>query len=749
MERKDRIYSYINSKEYIPLKFEELKSVLCVPDEDSDSFGNILSELVDEGKIFLTKKQRYDSCKRAGFVRGRLSCSPNGRFGFVIPEDGEADLFIIPSGLSDAYDGDTVLGVIDEKYGKGGKPEGHIVRVISRGNERITGVIKRFDGVFYHISPDSKRLYASVRVPVEAASEANIGDRVLVEITDYPEEGIIMGAVTKVFGSANELKSNIEAIINEHSVKQEFDAETLTEAEKAPKRVSQKEISKRLDLRDKLIITIDGDDARDFDDAVSVERLDGGGFMLGVHIADVTAYVKPGSALDGEAFLRGTSVYLADRVIPMLPFELSNGICSLNPKVNRLTLSVFMRIDENGEITFERLAKTVIRSSERMTYNNVAALLEKPSDRLLKKYGYLLPMLSDMRTLADILHRSREKRGSINFDFPEARIIVNDKGEPTDIVKEERKISHKIIEEFMLAANETIAQLAFWAEIPFVYRIHEPPAPDKTEEFNKFIQNFGYALKGKFDKDNPIHPKEFCRVLEKIKGTTEETMISTYMLRSLMKAEYSCENLGHFGLAAKYYCHFTSPIRRYPDLIIHRILKEFIDGQETSQFSSVVPAAAKHSSDTEIEAEYCERDVDDLMKTFYMQSFIGEEFPATVSSLTSFGMFVQLDNTVEGLIRLDSMKDDFYEYDENAREIRGIRSGTVYKIGVRLDATLVKCDLLTRRIDFVRVCDFSPAVIKNALKASMPAKAFGKDKKSRPYGKHRAAGKQKYRHRRK
>lgn len=725
MDRKERIFQYINSKEYIPLPKPELAAVLCVPNEDMDEFSQLLDELISEGKIFLTKKKRYDSTSRAGFIRGKLSCSPNGRFGFVIPDDGGEDIFIVPNGFLDAYNSDTVLTVIDTKNPKNKKSEGHITKIIKRGNQTLCGVIKSFDGEYFHISPDNLKIYASLRVKAENSMGADIGQRVLMTITEYPKEGEIHAAVTKILGNSNDLKSNIEAIIEEHSIKQEFDTKTLDEAKNSPKRVTQKEIEKRLDLRDKLIITIDGDDARDFDDAVSVEKCGEDEYLLGVHIADVTEYVKEGTALDNEAFLRGTSVYLADRVIPMLPVELSNGICSLNPKVNRLTLSVFMRITKSGEITLDKISKTVIRSSERMTYNDVADLLENPTPALLKKYEYLMPHLYNMRDVAKILYNRREVRGSINFDFPESHIKVDDEGNPIEIIKTERRISHKIIEEFMLAANETVAELAFWAELPFVYRVHEPPTPDKTTEFNRFIMNFGYSLKGKFDKDNPIHPKAFCQVIEKIKGSDEEEMISTYMLRSLMKAEYKCENLGHFGLAAKYYCHFTSPIRRYPDLLIHRILKRFIDGEDTSAFSHITPAAAKNSSDTEIEAEYCERDVDDLMKTAFMQEFIGDEFEAVVSSVTSFGVFVRLENTVEGLIRLDSMKDDFYEYSEDEKLVRGTKTQNEIRIGTRLLVVLVNCDIMTRRIDFVRSEDFSYSVFEK----------FTKKKKSlhRPY----------------
>ena len=727
MERKDKVYSYINSKVYIPLKLDELKNVLCVPEEDNLEFENILTELIDEGKIFKTRKNRFDSTVRAGFIRGRLSCSSIGRFGFVTPEDSGEDIFITPSGLMGAYHNDTVLCVIDTKGHKGAKAEGHIVKIIKRGNEKLTGIIKKSDGLYYHISPDSMRIYASVRVPINQAQDAKIGDRVLAEIISYPDDGVINAIVVKNLGKADDLKSYVEAIICEHSIKEEFEKETLIEAQNAPKRVSQKEIANRLDLRDKLIITIDGEDARDFDDAISIEKIDNDMFMLGVHIADVTAYVLPDSALDKEAFKRGTSVYLADRVIPMLPVELSNGICSLNPHVNRLALSVFMKIDKNGNITFDGLKKTVIRSSERMTYDDVAALLENPDDRLLKKYEYLMPMLNDMNSLSKILEKRRMMRGSINFDFPEAKISVDETGKPTSIYKYERKISHKIIEEFMLAANETVAQLAFWAELPFVYRVHEPPSIEKIEEFNRFLHNFNLGIKENFKKDAPLHPTAFCDILNKIKGTPEEEMISTHMLRSLMKAEYRPENLGHFGLAAKFYCHFTSPIRRYPDLIIHRILKCFIDSEDVQKFSRITPLAAHHSSQTEIEAEYCERDTDDLMRAAFMSSFIGDEFSGVVSSVTNFGIFVRLENTVEGLIRLESMKDDFYEYDENKKTVTGKNNNRVYKIGTSLDVLLVNCDLLTRRIDFIRSEDYSLDVFKKFRKPSQ--KTFTKKPK--------------------
>lgn len=714
-ERKEKILKYIKSKEYLPLKFDEMAAVLCVPEEDFDELSNILDELVKEGRVKLTKKKRYQPTDD-DIISGTLLCNAYGFYAFFKPDDeNEEEIFITGEKLNGAMHTDRVLVSIDIKNPSSGKREGHVIKILERGIKRTTGIIKREKKNTFLVEPDNKKIYQNIIINKTDAQDANVGDRVLAEVTDYAND-TLFGIVTKNLGSGDEIRSNVEAIIEEYSIKQEFFEETIIEAEKAPKRVSPKEIEKRLDLRDKTIFTIDGDDARDFDDAVSVEMV-GDKYLLGVHIADVTHYVKEGSSLDAEALLRGTSVYLADRVIPMLPKTLSNGICSLNPKVNRLTLSVFMKIDKQGNVEFESLKKSVIRSCERLTYNDVADMLE--GKKTISKYEYIMPDLLNMQKLAEILYKRRQKRGSINFDFPEAKVITNDFGEPVDIVKTERRVSHKMIEEFMLVANETVAELAFWGELPFVYRVHEPPTIEKVQDFNRFLINFGYGLKGKIDEDNPVHPKAFQQVAEKIKGTREEIMISTYMLRSLMKADYRPENLGHFGLAAKYYCHFTSPIRRYPDLMIHRILKSYIDGWDSDKFSEIVKEASKNSSDREQAAEYCERDVDDMMKAAFMSQFLGESFNATVSSVTGFGMFVELENTVEGLIRLADMKDDYYEYDEPSRTIRGKRSLKEYKIGDKIDVVLVRTNLLERQIDFVREEDFD-GTIKEERKPQKP-----------------------------
>lgn len=707
MDRKERIYAYMLSKEYIPLRLEELAAVLDVPAEDMDELALILDELLREGKIFLTKRKRYEASQKQGLTAGRLRCSGYGFFGFVTPEtEDEADIYIHGDKLNSALDGDRVLVQIDGADNRTGRREGHVVRILTHGNTQLTGVIeKNVDGIF-RIRPDSIRIYAKILAPAQDSPDARPGDRVLTEIIDYAVDGKLTGRIVKVLGDASSLKSNVDAILFTAGIQREFTSETLEQAGNIPQEISPADISGRLDLRDKLIFTIDGNDARDFDDAVSIDLLANGNYSLGVHIADVTHYVTPASPLDKEAFARGTSVYLPDRVIPMLPTILSNGICSLNPHVDRLTLSVFMEIDQAGKTVSFSLKKSVIRSAERMTYDDVATLLEDEDEQLSQRYMALVPVLNKMKELAAILHQRREERGSINFDFAESKIIVDDSGEPIDIVRAERKISHKIIEEFMLRANETIAEYAFWSELPFVYRVHEAPDAEKIRDLSRFVSNFGLGIKGKFDQDTPIHPKAIQQLLQAAAGMDEEHMISVYVLRSLMKAEYKPENTGHFGLSAKYYCHFTSPIRRYPDLAIHRILKDFLDtGNISGKYERFAETAAMHSSETERTAEQAERDTDDLMKTYYMSQFIGESFPGIISGITNFGIFVELENSVEGLIRLENIKDDFYVYIEDQRLIRGERTGCTYRIGDSLDVTLVRADLLSRSIDFIPTRD--------------------------------------------
>ena len=703
MDRKERILGYIESKEYLPLTRDELITVLDVPKEDIEEFFDIISDLEKEGKIYLTKKNRYiatSSDKKIVF--GILRCNIKGQFAFVSPDSSrENDIFISHENLNTALDGDMVLAEVTGNSSKGHK-EGRIFKVTERKNKVVSGVISDERDGLLRVVPDNKRIFVNILISEDFLNGANIGDRVATEISYYDEKGRPRGKVLGILGDAQSIKSLIDGIVIENGIKSEFDEETILESDKVPDIVLPKDIEGRLDLRDELIFTIDGEDARDFDDAVSVKVLDNGNYYLGVHIADVTHYVKPGRPIDKEAFKRGTSVYLADRVIPMLPKKLSCGICSLNPNVDRLTMSVFMEINKNGEVTDYEIKESVICSKERMTYDDVNAIFS--GDRELEeKYSHILPTLKIMERLAVILRDKRDRRGAIQFDFPQTKIDVNKDGEPVCISYDERGISNKMIEEFMLVANETVAEFAYWAEFPFVYRTHEAPSSDKITAFNKLISNFGLFIKGKADNDSPIHPKALQTVLDSVKDTPEERMIATAMLRSLMKAEYRPESLGHFGLSAKYYCHFTSPIRRYPDLAIHRILKEYIHSatKDMSGFVRFVTEASKSSTESEIKAEDTERSVEDLMKAAYMRDFVGAEYSAMVSSVTSFGMFVTLENSVEGLIRAENMSDDYYEYDEKTQSLIGKRKRRVYRIGDNVQVILARSDMELRQIDFL------------------------------------------------
>lgn len=722
MDRKERVFAYISSKEYIPLKFEELMTVLDVPAEAGDELKQILDELCRERKIYITKKERYISCEpESNTVKGRLSCNAKGYFGFVlVNSDTAEDVFIKGDNMNGALNGDTVVVRVGDTITNGHR-EGYVIRVVERGNSVVVGVLDHDDEDYYYLKPDNHRLYTKIKISPYNIMDAELGDRVAAAIIHYDENGVY-GHVISVLGEKDSLKGCIEGIIIEQDIKQDFDEETLENADSVSTQVTEEEIKNRLDLRDRLIFTIDGDQAKDFDDAVSLDILKNGHYLLGVHIADVTHYVTENSPLDREAFERGTSVYLADRVIPMLPERLSNGICSLNPHEDRLTLSVLMEIDKTGQVLSHRLEKAVINSKERMTYHNVTELLNG-NPELAERYRHLLPTLQKMKELSDILENMRSVRGAIDFDFPESSVVVDENCEPIDIVREERGPSNKMIEEFMLTANETVAEYAYWSELPFVYRTHEPPSEDKIAAFSKFIAHFGLSLKGKIDKENPVHPKALQKILEAVKGTPEERMVASTMLHSLMKAEYKPNNLGHFGLSAKYYCHFTSPIRRYPDLTIHRILKEFMDTglseQRRGYFERFTAEAAKRSSETEINAERAERDVDDLMKTAYMSTFVGAEFTGVISGITGFGIFVELENSVEGLIRVENMTGDYFVYDDTASTLTGEKTGVLYRIGDTVDVVLMKANILARQIDFVLSQDASESMFRKFRRAEM------------------------------
>lgn len=746
MDRKEKLINYMSSSTYVPLKLDELEIVLDVPKDDRGELEELLSELINEGRIFKTKKGRY--CAVSGktlTASGKLMCSARGGFGFVRPdEEGAQDIFVAAENLGGAYDGDRVLVRIDKKDNSYGHSEGHVTAVIERGNETLVGIISGIKNKTYRLIPDRRSFFSQVRISPAKLGGAAVGDRVIVRIDEYNKKGKPVGEVITVLGRADSAESCLNGIISENGIRARFPKPVTDEAENVPESVSKSAIRGREDLRSMKIFTIDGDDSKDFDDAVSLEKLDNGNSLLGVHIADVSHYVKEGSELDKEALKRATSVYMPHKVIPMLPKKLSNGICSLNPGTDRLTFTVFMEIDGDGKIVSHRLVKSVIHSCERLTYNNVNKLLDGDT-RLRERYSEIVPVLEAMDRLSDKLASLRSERGAIDFDFPETKVICGEDAQPREIAVADRGRSQRMIESFMLAANETVAEDAYWAELPFVYRVHEPPSADKLTAFNEFIKNFGYSLRGKLDPDT-IHPKDLQRIAEQAKGTPEELMISTVMLRSLMKAGYRDTNSGHFGLAARYYCHFTSPIRRYPDLMIHRILSEYIDrGIDDSEHNRLVPIvreAAEQSSEREIAAEKAERDAEDLLKTVYMQAYLGESFDAVISSVTSFGIFAMMNNSCEGLIRCETMTADYFEFDESRRILTGKRTGKVYKIGDRIRVTVAGCSVLLRQIDLVLEEDANPSLLRRVSERAQKAERRSDEKKEKT-GKAKRRGYQK------
>ncbi len=701
-ERKERILAYMESEGYVPIKRRDMRAMLSVPQEDREKFENLINELIAEGRVFETKKGKLASPKDLQMATGTFIGHARG-FGFVTPDAGGEDIFIPASETMGAMQKDRVLYKVLHKAEKGKKADGVIVRILERGQQRIVGTFEAGSKGYGFVVADDKKIAKDIFISRENTKGAVTGHKVVVEITDYGEDRRNPeGKVIEILGHINDPGVDILSVIRRYELAVEFPEEVYAEIEHLGTEVAEADKKGREDLRDLLTITIDGADAKDLDDAVSLKRLGNGNFELGVHIADVSHYVRENTALDKEAYARGTSVYLVDRVIPMLPHKLSNGICSLNPHVDRLALSCLMEVNGRGEVVSHRILESVINSDYRMTYTAVREILEDGTPALLEQYAEILPMLEDMEELRQILGEKRRKRGSVNFDLPESKIILDENGKPIDIKPYEKSIATNMIEEFMLVCNETIAENSFWQEMPFMYRSHQEPDEDKLEKMEQFLRGFGYYLR---KKDGEIHPRELQKVLQKAEETDEERIITRMVLRSMMQARYTAENGGHFGLAAKYYCHFTSPIRRYPDLEIHRMIKKMLHGELDEKASAYyrrkMPDWAKHCSKQERVAEDAERDTDALKKVEFMEDKVGQIYEGIISGVTNWGIYVELPNTIEGMVALSQMDDDYYEFDEKKMLVFGKRTKKSYRLGDKVIVSVAKVDRMMGTIDFV------------------------------------------------
>ena len=699
-KRKKVVYDLICDDLYTPMKFKELAMLLRVAKEDRDELRQILEALEQEGKIYLSKRGKY--CKgHAKRLTGVFRASLKG-FGFVVLDEGDSeDVFIGADDTCGAFEGDHVEIVLT-KEPEGRSREGKIVKILERGLSKVVGLYRMKPGKkFGFVIPDNQRLDQDIFVPIEKSRGAVDGHKVVVELTSYGENGKKPeGKIVEIIGHLNDPGTDIMSIVKGYDLPVEFPDKVLKQAERVAKPVSEADMNGRKDLRDWQMVTIDGEDAKDLDDAVSL-TMEKGMYRLGVHIADVTNYVQENSALDWEAKERGTSVYLVDRVIPMLPHTLSNGICSLNAGEDRLALSCLMTIDETGTVVDYKIAETVICVDKRLSYTGVRKILEDHDVQEIEACEALVPMLEQMQKLSEIVRRKRRNRGAVDFDFQECEIKLDESGHPVDILPHERNVATKLIEDFMLLANETVAQHFFWLEVPFVYRTHDKPDPEKIQKLTTFLNNFGYSLKGTRDE---IHPKELQKLLTRIEGTKEEDMLSRLILRSMKRAQYQDVCTGHFGLACKYYCHFTSPIRRYPDLQIHRIIKEYLRGRLKEErilhYKDILPQVCKHASEMERRADEAERETDKLKKAEYMTAHMDEEYDGVISGIMAYGIYVELENTVEGLIRAADIPGDYYVYDEAACEMVGRHTGNSYRLGDRIHVYVKDVDLQKKTIDF-------------------------------------------------
>lgn len=689
-ELETRLYALLAR----PMRAEELKKYL--PAYSKQQIRQALDQLTNEGKILKNKKNRYAHAEHYGCLTGVFQATERG-YGFVTPEtpDENGDIFIPPYATGKAWQGDRVLVHLTDSP-RGHKREGEVMRILSLCTDEVTGtVMQRGKTVF--VRPASKK-YPDLIIPKNRTLDARSGDRVAVKVM-FRGDGRLsaQGAITQIFGRNGTMEASIAAILHENGITVPFPDEVLRQADACGDTVDPAEATRRMDLREKLIFTIDGDDARDFDDAVSLEPMENGHMLLGVHIADVSHYVTPGSPLDDEAYRRGTSVYYPGHVVPMLPVALSNGICSLNPDVDRLAFSAFLEVDKDGRCHKSQFAKTVIRSKARMTYRKMNEIFDGNKERRAE-YAFLTETADRMHALSQAMRRRRMERGALDLDLPEAEILTDENGEPVEVSFRARGDAEKMIEEFMLAANEAVAAYMTHRNNPTVYRVHESPDPEKLRVFAQFARPFGYRV----DASKPNDTAQLQAVLDGAKDDPRQRALPTLLLRSLARARYDAECLGHYGLQAKEYLHFTSPIRRYPDLVAHRMLFKAISGQQYTKSDWVFcEEAASQSTTREFAADTAERDIDKLYLAAYMEQFIGQDFDGEVSGVTSFGLFVSLKNAVEGLIRVEDLPGDDYEFDDQKMMLIGRRSRVRYTMGTPMRVRLTAASRVTGLIDFI------------------------------------------------
>lgn len=698
---KNVIIEFMKSSTYAPLKAEALIAEIPIEGRFLNEFWKIMLDLEANGDIVRTRFDTFGLPEKMGLIVGRFQLTSKG-FGFVIPDNkGERpDVFIPPRALGTAMNNDRVMARI-ATAGAEKKPEGEIIRIITRSNSKVIGTFVQ-NGEFGFVVPDDKRIGADIYIARKNFNGVKPNQKVVTEIILWPSDRkSAEGKIVEILGNIGDVGLEILSIIKQNNLALEFPEEVIAASKKVPKTIKESDLAGRRDLRNLPIVTIDGDDAKDLDDAVYVKK-QGENYLLGVYIADVSHYVKENSALDKEAHERGTSVYLVDRVLPMLPERLSNGICSLNAGEDRLAMSCEMLIGPDGQVKAYEIFPSVIKVLHRLSYRIVREILVNKDVELTKQYGDILPMLKEMENLCELLKVKRQKRGAIDFDLPEQKVLLDEQGTPTEIVQRVRSVAESIIEEFMLAANETVAQHMSKQEWPFVYRVHDLPSEAKMTDLARLLNNFNIKL----NLAAEIKPCEIQKALKEIAGKPEERLVSTVALRSLRQAVYQIENIGHFGLAAEYYTHFTSPIRRYPDLIVHRLLHTWmldpvLNVKKRDELEVKLSEIADHSSVRERAAAEAERATVDLKKTEYMFNHIGEEFDGVISGVTAFGMFVELENGIEGLIHISSLMDDYYEFHEELYSLVGEHKKKVYRLGDKVKIEVLQVNISERNIDFV------------------------------------------------